>query len=372
MQVFEVEDFRSQRLREITPGTLTPQETRKLRAAYDPIEDLRSRLYEGMTTRTINGRRPTTLMESFIAQPDAANLLRTGLNFLSFLSYNEMPTTYQMIAKTLTSNKPQEEYLRDAIIGIIAPGRSGVPAPTLTGGFEGGTTIRNYPYPGIVEVLGDDVRFDRLGKIRQIAEELGRAMRMTEEYTVYNTITTAGNYVRTATAGDNDVGANTAATTFGPTGLGETAYTTIATMRDRKSGAYLGLMPDTLIVTPKLQFYAKNLLFSDELRRVGGNTTNEVYGSGTDNVFKGLITKLIISPWLGTSYQWALFDSRYTSLVFQQVEPFTILQEAQDASSEAWLTRDVTRYLVHGYFGTGFVDDRAWYFSSSSTAPTGV
>jgi hypothetical protein len=79
---------------------------------------------------------------------------------------------------------------------------------------------------------------------------------------------------------------------------------------------------------------------------------------------------MIVSPWFGNSYQWALVDSKRMSFVFQQVEPFNIFQEDQNITSEAWLTRDLTRYLAQGYFGLGFVDDRPWFYSDSTTAPT--
>ena len=63
-------------------------------------------------------------------------------------------------------------------------------------------------------------------------------------------------------------------------------------------------------------------------------------------------------------------DSKRTGYVFQQVEPFNVFQEAPDASSEAWLTRDVTRYLVQGYFGSGIVDDRPLFMSDTTIDST--
>ena len=49
------------------------------------------------------------------------------------------------------------------------------------------------------------------------------------------------------------------------------------------SGTYLGLNPDTLICGPRLEFAVKQLLLSDNVQRVGGNTTNETRGTGTTN-----------------------------------------------------------------------------------------
>lgn len=364
--VYEV-DGPAQYERDIT-HTLT--ESTKLAAVrnHDPIEHMMETVRRKQYTDIRpDGYRKLNLWETFLSSPDAMNMLRTGVNFLSFLAFAEMPVTYPQIAKVLTSNKPQEEYLRDSILGVVPRVRSGQAVPEISGGFEGGVTIVNHLYQAIVRVTGDDIRFDKTGKIRQIAEELGRAFRMTQEYRTYEFITTTTNYSRNSTTNDNDIGANQATTTFSASGL-ETAWKTIATMKDRKSGAYLGLMPDTLIVTPGLQWPAKQLLFSDTIMRAYGGSSQEVRGTGTDNPYRGAIKRLIVTPWIGPSYQWALMDSRYQSLVFQEVEPFNVLQEAMDATSEAWMATDSLRYKGTAYFGIGFVDDRSWFYSDSTSA----
>jgi phage major head subunit gpT-like protein len=102
----------------------------------------------------------------------------------------------------------------------------------------------------------------------------------------------------------NDIGPNTAATTFSAAGL-ITAYATLTTMKDRKAGRYLGISPDTLIVTPQLEFAAKQLLLAQSLFPVGTGATAGapfIYGAGTSNPFRGLINRIIVTPWLGTSY----------------------------------------------------------------------
>lgn len=348
------------RIRDVQAGTLVETET-----SYDPIEELR----ESILRVAYSGEQSMSLLEAFVALPDAANMLRDGIRYLAFSSYAEMPQSFASFAFMENSVRPQEEWLRDSAMGVLPRVPSGQPAPNIMSAFEGGVTIRNYRYAGIVEVTGDDIRFDRLGKIRQISMEMGRAARMTEEQQVYNDITTTGNYMRNSTTNDNDVGANTQTLTFSGIGL-ETAYTIISTAKDRKSGQYLGLRPDTLIIGPRLEWAAKQLLLSPEIARTHGSGTAETRGTGTTNVFRGMVSNIVVSPWLGTSYQWALCDSMRPGYVFQRVEPFNIYQEAQNATSEAWLTRDVTRYMVQGYFGTGFVDDRCWFFSDSTTAPT--
>lgn len=355
-KIIEIGDVRSESTwRERRVGDVGVTES------YDPIREWRNAIRKN----DVNGN----LLEAFVVTPDANNMLRDGLRYLAFSRYNGYQPTWDAFAMVENSSKPQEEYLRDAAMGTLPRTPSGTDAPLLQSGFEGAVTIKNFRYAGLIEVTGDDIRFDRLGKIRQIAMELGLSARTTEEAQVYADITTTANYTRANTTNDNDVGANTQTLTFSGIGM-ETATSIIATAKDRRSGNYLGCKADTIIIGPRMEVPVKQLLLSGDLNRVGGNTTNEVRGMGTSNEYRGMISRIIVSPWFSNSYAWALVDSSKMSYVFQRVEPFNIYQEAQNATSEAWLVRDVTRYLAQGYFGTGFVDDRAWFFSNSTTAPT--
>lgn len=379
MQIFEV-NRQQQVWRDVTPSTSNPlveafmnegrtleeaQKVYRLLKRQDPIAETMRKVKQSAFA-SITGR--ADLLEAFVAQPDAANMLRDGIRFLSLLAYAEQPSTFAPFTTMQSSDRPQEEWLRDAGMGTLPRVKSGQPTPMLMSGFEGGALIKNYSYAGLVEVTGDDIRFDRLGKIRQIAPELGRSARMTEEQTVYTDITTTGNFTRNSTTGDNDIGANTQTLTFSPTGY-ETAQAIIGTAKDRKSGQYLGQTGDTLIAGVRMKWFIRQLLMSPDIVRASANNTAEVRGLGTSNPYYGEISRVIISPWFGTSYQWAICDSSRISYMFQTVEPFNVLSEAMGATSEAWLVRDSLRYKVFGYFGTGFVDDRPWFYSDSTTQP---
>jgi phage major head subunit gpT-like protein len=352
------------------------QAGRLVETSFDPIDHLYESLAEGFAARYGNKRR-FSMEEAWVASPDAANLLRDGIRFLAFNAYREMPAEWERFTLVQNSDKPQEEYLLDGSVGTFPRVKSGEAVPTVISGFDRGVTIKNYQYAGLAEIVGDDIRFDRLGKIRQIAPLLGRAARQTETEAVYEVITSTGNYTRSATAGDNDGnvgnGANTQTLTFNAANL-QAAKIIVGTAKDRKSGAYLGFNPDTLIVPPGLEVAAKQLLLSDTVMRVGGNTTNETIGNGTTNPYFNMISNIIVSPWFGAKaagqYSWALCDSSVQGLVFQRVAPFNIMEENQGMTSESYITRDVIRYKAMGYFGTGMVDDRAWFYSNSTTAPT--
>lgn len=309
-----------------------------------------------------NGKKiHMSLSEAALNNPDSAEILRTGIRFLAFERFKQIEPTFTGIVNFTNSSKPQEEYLRDAAVGTLPLAPSGTDAPELVTSFEGGVTIQNNFYRGLFSVLGDWIRFDNIGKIRQLSGIMGRALAMTREDAVYSALTTTGNYGRNSTTKDNDVGANTAATTFNGTGL-ELALATIATSKDRRSGAYLGYKADTIVIGPRMEVPVKQLLMSTELGRQGGNTTNEVRGTGSDNTYRGLIKNIIVTPWFPTgvnAYQWLVFDSSVEWFEFQEVMPPNVMQENPNISSEAWLVSDKIRFLAMTYFGCGIIDDRA-------------
>src|SRR3972149_2481112 len=276
-------------------------------------------------TKRETSRHRMSLLEAWLDKPDAANLLRSDFRLLAFATMDRMARTWQLIAQQETSNKPEEEYLRDAHFGAVPPAPSGTPVSFVKTSFEGASKIANVLYRMGVEIPGDDIKFDKLGKVRQVAQALGRSAILTEESTFYAMLTTTGNYTRNSTTNDNDVGANTGTTTFNVVGL-DNAIATVSTAKDRKSGAYLGYQADTIVVPPKMEMPIKQLLMSGDLVRSNSAAT-EVRGMGTYNPYRGVFDKIIVTPWFGTSYQWAIFDSKVQSIMFQVVDPWTILQE---------------------------------------------
>lgn len=330
--------------------------------------DLDFEFLEALTVRSLPGgdRVRMPLKEAFLNNPDAPNILRTDLKQVAFTAMANNQRTYTAFTRSVNSSKPQEEYLRDAAMGVIPPYNSGAERPRAQSSFEGGTIIKNQQYSMLVDVLGDWIRFDEIGKIRQIAEEMGLSAVLTDEDAAYKAITTTGNYTRSDTTNDNDVGANQQTLTFSADTY-RTAKAIITTAKDRKSGAYLGYMPNVLISTPLMEVPVMQLLMSPQLQRTHGATTAEAIGTGTNNPMMGSIRQIIFSPWFGQSYQWALMDTSRGGFVRQNVESWNIYQETMTESSESFLKRDSISYMIAGYFGTGFVDDRCAFYSDSTT-----
>ena len=294
-------------------------------------------------------------------------LLRQGTRFDSFLSYKGTPVTWPLFCPVMPSNKQKEQWLKDAGLGVPPIVHEGQDYPDAALDLDSDVSIQNYKYGYRLRITEEMRRFDQVGKVRQIAQQVGRSFRMGEEHEVYKVLTTTSNYTRNSTTGDNDVGANYAATTFSAGGL-ITAFTTLTTMKDRKSGDYLGVVPNTLIVSPLVWFAAKQLIESPQVMRAHSDDdssthTIENYGTGTNNSFFGLVDTIIVSPWFGASYGWALLE-RNRALMFQRVAPFEILGPDLHNEDDTW------HYRARNWFGVGMLDDRFAYLSTSTTAPT--
>lgn len=299
-------------------------------------------------------------------------LLRQGLKQILFSAYNDEPSTYGQWVAMEQSDKPAEDYLEMNRMGTLPVVGESDPYPMVSVSTDRVVRVVNNKRGYIFPVSEEMIKFDKSNQIRQYPLEMGAAAKQTYEEQCYSVLSTSGNYVRNSTTGDNDVGANFASTTFSATGL-VTAYGTIRSMKDRRSGRYLNIVPDTLVVTPRLEFAAKQLLMNPDLFRAGTGATSpgqEVYGTGGANPFRGLIQNIIVSPYFGTTFGWALLKSK-RAVTLQEVEPLQLLQAGpMDATNEAYLQRDELRYRVRIWIGVGMTNDRFAFLSTSTTAPT--
>lgn len=311
-----------------------------------------------------------TLTEASTGGLSTANfpdLLRMGVQFDVFSGYTETPSVYEQVVRMLRSTKHQEEYANDEGIGLAPVVSEGEAYPVVSPTLGGGTTIRNDKRGFIIEVTEEVQKFDQWGKVRDTSVNIGRALKMTRNQQVANVLTTTTNYnvLNLNDAGQN----NTQTLTFSPTALSN-AVAWMMTQKDRKSGQYLGVSPNCLVVGPLMERFVRMLLNSPTLMRVGqgANTASDVYGGGQNNPFFGLISQIIVWPLFGASYQWALLDTA-RAIYFQEVEGPQVFIEAANMSSESWLNRDVIRYKARDWYGVGMRDDRFAFYSDSTTAP---
>lgn len=296
-------------------------------------------------------------------------LLRSGLKQILFNSYNDEPETYSQWVQTVPSDKMAEDYLEMNRMGTLPIVPEGNSYPEVDVAQDRTVRIANNKRGMIFGITEEMWKFDKSNQMRQYPQELGAAAKQTIEEQAYAVLNTSGNYTRNSTTGDNDVGANFASTTFSAAGL-VLAYGTLRSMKDRKSGRYLNITPDTLVVTPRLEFAAKQLLMAPSLQIPGdGVSSAKIYGTGGTNPFRGMVTNIIVSPYFGTTYGWALIKAG-RAVVFQEVEPLQLtLQTPMDVTNEAYFTRDVLRYRVRIWFGVGMLNDRYAFLSTATAAP---
>ncbi len=315
----------------------------------------------------MSGGRRMTLREAAMNTADFPVLLQSGLRAILFDSFNEAPTTWQDFCMSMTSDKDVETWLQAGKIGTLPHVPQGAAYTKIEVSLEDPALIYNKKYGAIFAVTEEMIRFDKTNIVAQYPADLGAAAKVTIESMVYATLCTTGNYTANSTTGDNDVGANQVATTFSAGGL-LTAHRTLTTMKDRKSGRYLGIMPDTLIVAPGVEWAARQLLFAPIVQR--GSNAAEVYGTGTENPLRGYITRLIVSPYMGTTFGWVLMQ-RNKAMVYQEVDPLQLLVEStrghQDNSG--YFNYDEIQYRVRIFFGVGFKDQRGAFYSPSTTTP---
>lgn len=314
------------------------------------------------------GRKQFNLMEASTTG-EFPTLLRDGLKAIVYESYAGTGTTWQQWAGFTPSDKQSEDWIESNALGELPVVHENAAYPEAKRDLDRTVNIRNDKRGMILSVTEELIRFNKVPQIRFDAAEAGRVAANTREQSCFSVLTTAGNYVRTTAAGDNDVGNNTAATTFSAAGL-VTALGVLRTMKDRKSGVFFGVNPDTLIVTPRLEFAAKQLLMSPAIQIPGdGVTTAKVYGTGTVNPFRGLVNQIIVSPRLGTTFQWVLMEAR-RAVLLQEVDGLQVLQEsANQVQFEGYFRYDTIRYRIRDWFGVGMLNDRFAYYSSATAAP---
>lgn len=290
--------------------------------------------------------------------------LKMGIRPILFDAYNMVPSSYETWAAVGSSDKQEEDYIEGSTIGLLQPVGEGDAYPEVDIQTDRAVRIVNQKFGGILNVTREMILFDKVNIVRQQTEDLGRALAMTKEQNAYNVLTTTGNYVQNSTTGDNDVGANFSTNlAFSPSGL-VTALSTLQTMKHRKSGRYLGIMPSLMVCSPQVQFAVKQLLLSDTLWRTGGSTTPDVYGTGIDSSFRGIITNIVVSPFM-QGYSWAIMEPKKAVQVNQVWGP-ELFQTGAVPESTPFMLQDIYQYRADEMYGIGMLNDRFAFYSGGA------
>lgn len=322
---------------------------------------------------TISEGKAVPFMEATAARGRAMtsnfpDVLRDGIEFDAMSSYAGVPLIWRLLTGgEMPSNVQQEEYLKDASMGIAPVVSEGGEYKEAAIDLDDGVIIKNNKYGFKFPVTEEMRRFDKLGKVRDIAQQAGIALALTEEYEVIAALTTTANYTRSLAAGDTDEatgsGLNYQDLTLNALGL-ETAMNLLGTMKD-KNGVYLGVRPTIMWCAPKAVGAARRLIQTRTLVRVTNTSATEVDGTGEGpNPFFGIVDTIISSPYFGSGYQWGLIDNSRGALKFQRVDQARVRGPVYDEGTDTYW------FYPRTWFGFGIKDDRFLFFSTSTTRPT--
>jgi phage major head subunit gpT-like protein len=123
-------------------------------------------------------------------------------------------------------------------------------------------------------------------------------------------------------------------------------------------GTPLGIVPDTLVVGPKLQWAAMELVDSPVVV-YKGNAVDSAGANNYANVFKGKLD-VVVSHYLGGAWDdyWFLLDTKrpIRSAIFQQRSdvPVEISTVDADSGSESAFMRDRFYYGIRARYNVGF------------------
>src|SRR5689334_1098744 len=336
-----------------------PDGTRKSR---NDVQDVMENI-ESASSRRIH-RRMRLEEIAYATTSELPSYRKMGIRPILFDAYNMVPSSYETWAGVSQSDKQEENYIEGSTIGLLPPVGEGDAYPEVDIQTDRAVRIVNQKFGGILNVTREMVLFDKVNIIRQQTEDLGRALAMTKEQNAYNVLTTTANYVQNSTTGDNDVGANfSSSLAFSPSAL-VTALTTPQTMKHRKSARYLGIMPSLMVCSPQVQFAVKQLLLTDTLWRTGGSTTPDVYGTGIDSSFRGIITNIVVSPFM-QGYSWAIMEPK-KAVTVQQVWGPELFQTQAVPEATAFMIQDIYQYRADEMYGIGMLNDRFAFYSAGA------
>ena len=101
---------------------------------------------------------------------------------------------------------------------------------------------------------------------------------------------------------------------------------------------------------------------------MGDKDATVVYGQGTTNAIRGMISRIVVSPFI-QGYAFVVME-RARAVVCQNVWPLQLLTSSVTADNNQYLNFDTIQYRAREFYGFGMLNDRFAYYSSSSTAPT--
>lgn len=298
-----------------------------------------------------------------LTKSDLPDLLLPGLRAEFAQAYrNEIEGSQaERLATVVSTTMPVQRY---AWLGMVPPMREFLDERQPQGMSSHSVTIEDKVFESSIAVDRRAIEDDQLDLIRLRVRDL--AFRVAAHRTQIVTEALAGGFTGTGYDGATLFSAthpvaganysNRTTNALGASALAEAMAQMMAVPDDQ--GVPLGIVPDTLVVGPKLQWTAYELVESPVVI-YKGNATDTAGSTPYKNAFQGRL-QVVVSPFLtgASDDYWFLLDTRrpIKSVILQQrsdvpVE-FTAL-EANSGSESAWM-RDRYHYGVRARYNVGY------------------
>ena len=280
------------------------------------------------------------------------NLLRADFQDILLSAYGAVPMPLLGLCDSVTSVNENETYRGLKGLGALTQEvPQGGPYGELLLGEKDTVTITNKKYGGLLAVTDEMIRFNKLAEFNRMGSMLGDALARGIEAAIADVIEVA----------TNTVAATGAALTLNRANLEAViAQFKKQTATDAEGKSYfLGLVPDTLLVPPDLEFEARRLLNST---LIPGSANNDL------NVLQSSLN-IVVSYDLSSTSAWYVLKSKWANgLKFQKVigpPPELSMQDMSATQAEGVFKYDTIRYKARVLYGVGVISD-VWAINSSA------
>ena len=310
-----------------------------------------------------------------LVKSDISGLLLAGLKTQFFQTFTEVPSEYEKICTIIPSDKDTEHY---AWLGAL-PGMNEFLDERQVGEFsEYEYQIKNKTWESTVAVDRTAIEDDQYGQVALRVKMLGREAKQHLDLITFGLLAagfTTDCYDATPFFGAHPVGKNnsvavpagTTGSNLAPAGsaLSGAAIQAgiVAMMRQvNDQGRPMGIVPDTLVVSPENHFNAEGILasvFYPDPVTIASGVNQRI----NNNPLRGLL-RLVTSPYLPSPSAWFLLDTKrpVRSLFLQMRRDFEF--EALEMNSETGFLRDKYMYGVRARYNVGYGDWRSAYGST--------
>ncbi len=293
-----------------------------------------------------------------ITRNEMGYLLEAGLRADFFEAYRRQVenAVYPQIATVVQTELPVQKY---GWLGSVPAMREFVDERMPRGLRAYNYAIQDTVWESTIAVERRAIEDEQIGAIRLRVQDLGREAARHKDFLVVKALLdgfTAPCYdgqplfSNAHSEGDSGTQNNTTTQPLNPDSL-QSAISSMMLFKDDQ-GVPLGILPDTLLVGPRLRWTAMELLESQVVVVKSGSGDNTPYR----NVLQGAL-RLVVSPYI-TGNQWFVLD---TSRAVRAV----ILQERADVPvefsaledpsvSESVFLRDVVYYGARARYGVGY------------------